>query len=168
MIAFIINPGIHSLNLQLEVLGVSLPWGRIFSREERSNFFEEVRRHQEAIKSFLSLSDVDHPGNPFLDLNISHSFSGASGDQLNAGGIDLLSGDPVSVQLTLQSDLPLMQNDSSFDNDWSDLLVIPSSANAFMVPDDKDKSLSHKDNSSGVHHYLSIFQSISNEASAAP
>ncbi|CAA6664754.1 unnamed protein product [Spirodela intermedia] len=157
---------------EFEVLGVSLPWRRIFSKKEAgSNFIEEVQRHQKEIKSFLSVSDVDQFKNPFLGPDISHSSSAslcggsvALRDQSKNLdlGFDLLTGESVSSQPTLQPDLPVVQDSLSFDDDWTDLLAIPSSVATLKGSDVRHESQSPKCNS-GIHYYLNCFRDISDK-----
>lgn len=161
--------------MQFEVLGVSLPWRRIFSKKGAgSHFIEEVQRRQKEIKSFLCVSEVDQFKNPFLDPDISHSSSAslfdgsvALRDQSKSLdlGFDLLTGDSVSSQPTLQSDLPVVQNSLSFDDDWTDLLAIPSSVDPLKGSDVRDDSQSPK-RDSGIHYYLNCLRGISDKVNA--
>ncbi|XP_078444731.1 putative phosphoinositide phosphatase SAC9 isoform X2 [Wolffia australiana] len=147
---------------EVEVLGASLPWRRMFQKNgEGLKFGEEIRRHQEAVKSFLLEPSIEQNSNPFLEPDISSDGCVSYGDQLNVvdSGIDLLTGDPVHLQLTLHSDPEVAKSTQLFDDDWSDLLVIPSPEPG-KKDDAKGEGMSTECNSSGVHHYLNRFKSV--------
>lgn len=79
--------------LQIEILGVSLPWRDVFTNEgPGTRLIEHVKKFQEEVNPFLSGSDIN-PFNPSSTGNVSPPEQGGTSADLL---IDLLSGeDPL-------------------------------------------------------------------------
>uniref|UniRef100_A0A1D1ZIN1 Uncharacterized protein C1093.03 n=1 Tax=Anthurium amnicola TaxID=1678845 RepID=A0A1D1ZIN1_9ARAE len=164
---------------EIEILGVSLPWSGMFSKEGAgSKFIEEVQRHKKKISLFQCALDVGHSKNPFLDSDISHS-SGASVsdvsvapvDQTNifGHGVDLLSGDFPSSQITLQSEVPNVQSALSHDGGFADLFGNAVFDDPSGGPDSRLPAQSGHgatQHISGIQRYLDCFRVFSDKGHA--
>ncbi|MQL98107.1 hypothetical protein Taro_030802, partial [Colocasia esculenta] len=116
---------------EVEILGVSLPWRGMFSKKGAgSKFIEKVHMHQKEINPFSYGSDTQHYKNPFLESDTNHSYGehayGGTVTQVEKRSafsheIDLLTGNFLSSEPALQSEMSNVQNVISHDDAFTDL-----------------------------------------------
>ena len=154
--------------LQIEVLGVSLPWTRIFTENVvGANYIKLLQENSRQSNTSQQASDVNVTTNPFLcnSNDISGSSSSNGGGRLAQQSttdnlIDLLTGDLITSS---QSEISSITENSQFNSqDPLDLFGGSVADNLFRAPDNTESESKNEPvkEFGGVQHYIDISTSL--------
>ncbi|CAL9040027.1 probable phosphoinositide phosphatase SAC9 isoform X1 [Musa acuminata AAA Group] len=153
---------------EIEVLGVSLPWTRIFTENVvGANYIKLLQENSRQSNTSQQASDVNVTTNPFLcnSNDISGSSSSNGGGRLAQQSttdnlIDLLTGDLITSS---QSEISSITENSQFNSqDPLDLFGGSVADNIFQVPDNTESESKNEPvkEFGGVKHYIDISTSL--------
>ncbi|KAL5731238.1 putative phosphoinositide phosphatase sac9 [Ranunculus cassubicifolius] len=148
---------------EIEVLGVSLPWRGIFTKDGPGLKFNEI---PDKFQKDTKPSQVSSDTNPFANASVTNGnyFSSAPSSASGNHAVDLLTGDFGSSEPIFQPEIP--DSIGNVESDAGDLLDFLDHAVTYDkgVEGDSEPSFSPQDGKhitdNGVQHYIDCFKAL--------